>query len=247
LEIRFKDMQPQIEHFQDVFRGIWGKKTTQYRGVWGRNLDRFYKGPYVVRGNAMLALSTATRDLGGAPIIALADEMLAYADLLKGTRTDQQGKMAAVKTSSTNIKNTVTSASTFLFKIYGRTIMLYAEDAGFEKLIAAIYPIGLLVEHPNPGHYPMIVSAGKLHRVCILNDKAGKKFVINMIDCLSNVLFTYSDDSQHAGLGGYEATMGLAAVTIEPREVGDITKKFIIATCLSPIDSAHFTFDIIDA
>ena len=245
VKLRFKDMKPKLEHFQDVFRGIFGKKTTEYRSIWGRNLERFYHGPYVVRANAVKALSTGTRTLGGAPLIALADEMIAYFDDLSGLRTSQQGKIALVKTDSTNIKSTVDSAATELFQIYGRTILMYAKKRNFETLIASIFPTSLFDNHPNAGHYPMIISAGTLHRICILNDKEGKQFMINMIDSLSDVLLTYSDDSEHAGTGGYIARMGLPVVMIDPPIIGDVTKKFIIGTCLSPIHSAHFTFDIV--
>src|ERR1017187_2952332 len=245
--VNFKDMAPNMNHFQDIFRGVHGKDTTEYRATWGKNINRMYIGPYEVRANAVKALSEKVRSYGGLVLIALADEIYAYYLLLTGARSDQTGGKVVVGMDAVAYKNTIIDGGKIVWKNLGRAIMIYAELENSSDLICALFPVELLHKVPIDGHHAMHIGIGDFERIAILNDKTGKKYRINTMDSLSDIRITSEPNSKHVKTtGGYIALKGQPDVIIDPSLVGSLTDKFITGTTLSPEFPSDFTFDIID-
>jgi hypothetical protein len=242
----FKSMATNMNHYQDIYRGTFGKETSEYRATFGKNIDRMYNGPYEVRANAVKALSLKVRTYGGT-LIALADEIYAYYLLLTGAKSDQTGGKVVVGMDAVAYKNTIIDGGKIVWKNLGRAIMIYAELENSSDLICALFPVELLHKVPIDGHHAMHIGIGDFERIAILNDKTGKKYRINTMDSLSDIRITSEPNSKHVKTtGGYIALKGQPDVIIDPSLVGSLTDKFITGTTLSPEFPSDFTFDIID-
>ncbi|MEI6815633.1 MAG: hypothetical protein WCL14_03405 [Bacteroidota bacterium] len=240
-----EEMDGKLDHFKSItITAGFEIGSPVYNELWLAGTTQFYIGTYSSQMNCVEA--TSVQMATHTELTAEAAEVHEYYMELKGRRTDVTDSIGEFTGDGTSVKSIVNIGVGKMFKCYGLAVTLLAEDPDCTQKLNDLFPVHLLRNIASDGIYPMIITHGTFKRICILMDKANKTFIIDLRDCLSDVTIAYSYDADHAGTGGHTYAHG-SRYEVPSTEIGNITNgdtKFIMGTCLSISDSAHFNFEI---
>ncbi|MEI6815962.1 MAG: hypothetical protein WCL14_05080 [Bacteroidota bacterium] len=241
-----EEMESKLNHFKSItIAAGFEIGSPVYNELWLAGTTQFYTGTYVSQMNCVEA--TSVQMATHTELTAEAVEVHDYFLELDGRRTDVRDSIGEFTGDGTSVKSIVNIGVGKMFKCYGLAVTLLAEDPLSEEKLNALFPVQYLRSIAGDGLYPMIITHGTFKRICILMDKANKTFIIDLRDCLSDVMIAYSYDAEHAGIGGHTFAHGVRH-EVASSIIGDITNgdtKFIMGTCLSLTDTASFTFEIV--
>ena len=238
-ESSFKDMSSKLDEFDDLIRKIHPVNSADYKFIWGTNRNRFYNGNYMTR-LAELKAFAAVMSAKSVPLGATAAEN--YHTEITDHHNEQQSMADKVKVDAADVEKTRQQLIDKMFKNMGILISQYAEDSNCQTLVQNYFPLNLLGNRSQKGHNQLIVPAADFRRVCIHEWKPGEKAEIYVTG--ADIWLCTADNADHHFYSGYKAIKD-TRVTIEPLPMGDITKKYIIASNPDPVNSADLIFNII--
>jgi len=240
-KIEFKDMAAQIKKFKKFVLDIYDEDSDEYRIIWGKNLNRFYRGSYDSRIGALQGLATKmtekTVPLGAAAVLAFRTNIITK-HATQHVGMDQVG----------NDTNSVYSSRKVLIKklnkVRGILLGIYGDDDDCEAKVKRFFPVNLLGNRFVPGHHQLLVPKASFRRVCIHLPKKGETYEALVTG--GDVWVATADNSNNPVASGYLFKDGVKVI-IDPEDIGDITKKFIMATNVSLTTTVDLIFNIIKA
>ncbi len=238
-ESEFKDMASKLDEFDSLTRDVHPVNSSKYNLIWGTNRYKYYQGSYDDRIASLFGLANEmtnqTVPLGAAAVLEYRTEIM-------DKHTAQRNRMVTVGNDKFSLSDLRYILSKKLNKNRGGLLFRYGDLDNCEELVKSYFPINLLGDHGMSGHYQMIVSKGDFDRVCIHLAKKGEKYYI--LAKGADLWISSADNSDNPVASGFLAKDGIP-YTIEPEEIGDITKKFIMATNLNLTSSADLIFNIV--
>ncbi len=239
LEALFTDMKPNLDEFDGLTRAIHAKGSLDYNSIWGANRYRFYKEGYQQRIAALTGLASNMTTFG-VPLGAAA--VTAYKEQLRLRRLAQHTAIGAGVDNSIAMKALVKILVKKFNKCRGWLNFHYAMADDCEAQVDSFFPLNLLRDHSNNGHYQLIVPSGDIRKVCIHLFKAGE--MVELIIGDKDVWICTADDSHHPCTTGYLAIAGSHEI-VDPTVFGDLTKKFVMGTNNNLTGSTDVIFNII--
>jgi len=240
-EAEFKDMKMKLDHFEDLTRAIHGKNTKEYKLIWGATRDRFYNGSYADIVGYLNSLATAM-DAQGVPL-GKAD-VLAYITEINDIHLEQQTGIDKVGTDRLSVNALRKILIKKLDKNLGGLKYLYGDNDNCKEEVELFFPINLLGDRSERGHYQQIVSAAGIEKVAIHEYVEGDMAEILVTG--GDAWLALGDNADNPITTGYLAKDG-TRVTINWKAMGDITKKVVIVTNASMVNSIDLIFNIIYA
>ena len=235
----FKDMPSQLDIMDDLTRLVHAVNSDPYKLIWGRTRDRFYMGSYSDRIAALLGLAN---EMTAQTVPDGATAALAYKASIETAHADQQNRMTKVGTDSSSVEALRQTLIKKLNKNRGILISNFAELSNYDQLMEGYFPLNLLGDHAAKGHYQLIIPSGEFRKICIHTFKANEK--IDIVGGDTDVWISTADNANNPISSGYKAVAGVTT-RISPSELGDLTKKYVIATNNNLTTSCDLIFNIV--
>jgi hypothetical protein len=228
-----------LNQFDDLVRAVHHVNSEKYNMIWGRTRSRFYHGSYNARLGALDGLANAMTEQG-VPLGATA--VIAYHDNIVARHNEQQKRMSAKDGNRIDINTLRKILIKKLNKNRNGLMYFFGDDDLCEQIVKNYFPINLLGDRSIKGHHQLIVPKRSFRKIGIHTFKEGEKIKIEVSG--SDVWICTADDAKRGKKSGYKAVNG-THVIIEPSELGDLNKKFLIATNDSLTASCNLIFNII--
>ena len=237
----FKDLPGKLDELDSLTRDIHPVNSDEYNLIWGRNRNRFYEGTYADRIGALFALATEMTTqgvpLGAAAALDCRTEIMAK-------QSSQRTRMTKVGNDAIRVDELRTLLSRKLYKNMGGLIFNFGDLEDCEEKVKKYYPLNLLGDHFQHGHYQFMVALAELKRVCIHLPKKGEQYYILVTG--GDALIGSADNADYPITSGYLAKDGVGAY-VDPEQIGDLTKKVIVVLNKSLTSSVDLIFNIIKA
>jgi hypothetical protein len=238
-ESEFKDMSTKLDSFDDLVRKIHNKNSIPYRAIWGATRNRFYDGTYEQRVGALTALKT---EMAAQGVDDGATAVEAYLTEIDDRHKAQQERMVKVGSDGSVINELRPILINKLNKDRGGLISQFAMLVDYQDKVNHYFPLNLLGDRSVWGHYQLIIPKGDFRRICIHTFKDGEKIEITAMD--ADAWISTADNADHPITSGYKIAAG-TTVIIDPALLGDLSKKFIIATNVNLETSCDLIFNIL--
>ena len=240
-ESEFSNMSFKLAEFNSLILDVYDVNSDDYKYIWGRTRDRFYHGSYEQRLAALLGFSKVltekTVPLGTTAVLAYRTEII-------NKHTTQQNRMDKVGLDSNTINDYRRILIKKLNKNRGGLIYLYGDDDDCQDEVNAFFPLNILGDRSQRGHYQLIIPKADFRRVCIHTPKPGEKYEVYALN--ADVWLSTADNADNPIPSGYKAVDG-ASNLIEPALIGDLSKKYIMATNVNIEKSCDLIFNIVKA
>jgi len=235
----FKEMKSKLDHFDTLTRQIHAVNSDEYKMIWGKTRYRFYHGSYQIRLIHLLGLA----QLMTAQEVPLgADAVMEYHDSIAERQQEQQNYMSKSDSGGIDINALRNILIKKLNKNRNGLMYFLGDENNCESLVKTYFPLNLLGNHSMKGHHQLIVPKRDFRRVAIHIFKEGEK--IKIVVYGSDVWIYTADSAKRFTKSGYRAING-ETVIIDPSELGDLSKKFIMATNDSNTASCNLIFNIL--
>ena len=234
----FKDMATKLDDFDSLSRAVHRVNSKEYLLIWGRNRYRFYKGSYEDRKGALVALAKAMT-AQGVPDGATA--VMEYHAEIIDNHSKQQVRMAKVGTDTISVYELRKILIKKLNKNRGTLIHIFGDSDYCEDIVKRYFPINLMGNKNDPGHHQLIIPKADFRKICIHLFKSTEKIEILAED--ADIWICLADNANHPITSGFLAKKGIKYV-IYPNQLGDLTKKYVIATNASLTESSDLIFNI---
>jgi hypothetical protein len=231
-------MSPNLDNFDSLTRDIHPVNSEDYRIIWGANRNRFYTGNYQGR----LAELKALADVMTAKSVPLgATAVMDYHASIIAHHNEQQKTMTKVGNDAKEVEKYRQILIQKLYKNCGGLIFHFGDDEDCQTKVNGYFPLNLLGDRSIKGHYQLIVPKAEFRKIGMHTFKAGEKVEITATG--ADVWLSMADNSNHSIASGYKAVNG-ATVNIDPLLLGDLTKKYIIATNVNLTTSCDLILNI---
>jgi len=241
VKLKIKEMAPSLKKFNRLVLDIYEEDSDEYKLIWGANRNRFYRGSFESRIQALTGMAaemtTQAVPLGTAAVSTFKTELLAK----YGT---QQTRMNKVDGDTAEIITQRDFLSKLIFKCLGVLIQAYGLLDNSEELIKQFFPLNLMGNRIVFGHHQLLVPMGSFRRVCIRTFKHGDTIEVLVIG--GDVWLALTNNSNNPAATGYLAKDG-NKVIITPEDMGDIADKFVMATNVNLTKTVDLIFNIIKA
>ncbi len=238
-ESEFSEMAPQLDGFDSLLRIVHAVGTTPYNLVMGRTRDRFYHGSYEMRIAALLGMSN---EMTAQTVPDGATAVIAYRDGIILKHATQSAKIGQVGNDGSSVNTLRNSLIKKLNKNRGWLLFNYAMADDCEEQVNKFYPTNIMGDRSIKGHYQLIVPKVDFRKVCIHIFKADEMIDIEVGD--ADVWLSTADNANNAVPSGYKA-VAHSILRINPSVLGDLTKKYIIATNVNMTTSTDLIFNIV--
>jgi hypothetical protein len=235
----FQDMAVKLGELDDLVRPVHGVHTNEYNLIWGRTLNRFYHGTYEDR---IGALTTLAADMTTYTVPDGNIAVLAYIAEINAAHLAQRNRMTKEGNDAIAVNELRTTLTRKLYKNLGGLIFNFGDLADCEAKVKKYFPLNLVGDHFQKGHYQLIVPKGEFRRICIHTFKEGEMVFVSASG--ANVWISLADNADHAVYEGYLANDN-DPQTIAPAVIGDLEKKYLIATNANLEESCDLIFNII--
>ncbi len=238
-ETEFKEMSTKLDGFDDLVRLIHPVNSEKYDLIWGRTRERFYQGSYEIRLANLEGLAT---EMTTQLVPDGAAAVLAYkADIIAKHKT-QQDRMDAVNIDLQAMNQLRKILIKKLHKNKGGLIFNFGDYDDCQRRVNSYFPLNLLGDRSLKGHYQLIVPKSNFRKICIHTWKLGEKVHIEAVG--ADLWISTAENADGPITSGYHIAAG-TSITIDPLLLGDLTKKYVIATNVSLTDSCDLIFNII--
>lgn len=238
-ESSFKDMSIKLDEIDDLIRKVHPVNSADYKFIWGPNRNRFYNGNYMARLAELLAFANVMT-AKSVPLGATAAE--AYHTEITNNHNEQQGMADKVKTDAAEVEKTRQELICKLYKNMGGLIYHYGDQNNCQAIVQNYFPLNLIGDRSKKGHYQLIVPKAEHRRVAMHDWKPGEKIEGEAKG--ADAWVCTADDAEHHIYAGYKFVKD-NKVTINPEQIGDITKKLILASNPDPENSCDLIFNIV--
>jgi len=239
LESVFSDMSINLKKFDTLTRAVHDVDTSEYSDIWFAGRSIFYQGSYNIRLTALEGLANRM-SLKNVPLGAAA--VTDYHASIKARFAQQQDTMGKINVVAKEVEETRQILIKKLYKNCGGLIFHFGDDNDCQSKVSGYFPLNLLGDRSSKGHNQLIVPKGDFRKVCIHIFKAGEK--VEIIALGADVWISTADDADHPIASGYKAVNG-TRVSIDPLLLGDLSKKYIMATNVNLTDSCDLIFNIV--
>ncbi len=234
----FKDMAIKLDAADDLVIPVHGTNTPEHRIIWGPNRNRFYDGSYEERKAALTSLAAEMNTQG---CTDAATYITDYITAITDARNAQANRIIKVGDDGTSIETLLNTLIKKLNKNLGVLKSNFGDDDDCEEKVNKFYPLNLLGDRTK-GHYQLLVPKGEFRKVAIHTFKTGETIeIINQGD--ADVWLSMADNADNPVSAGYVA-LANSSQTKEPSVLGDLTKKYIIATNNNLTTSTDIIFNI---
>ncbi len=238
-KLEFKDMSKNLKKFNQLTLDVLDVDSDDYRLIWGFNRNRFYKGSYESRLAALAGLAKIMADKN-VPLGATA--VLDYrTDIINKHNAQQVGMdLVGNDTGAMYALNHILTKK--LNKNRGVLFSLYGDDDDCEDKVKKFYPLNLLGSRSEFGHNQLIVPHSDFRRVCIHLPKEGE--TLDVLATGGDAWIALGDNANNPITSGFLAKDGVQTKGLKFDALGDITKKFIMATNVSLSNSCDLILNI---
>ena len=238
-ESEFKEMSSKLDGFDDLVRAVHPVNSEKYELIWGSTRERFYIGSYELRLANLEGLAT---EMTTQLVPDGAAAVLAYrADIIAKHKT-QQDRIDAVGLDQQAMNQLRQVLIKKLNKNRGGLIFNFGDYDDCQRRVNSYFPLNLLGDRSVKGHYQLIVPKSDFRKICIHTWKPGEKVHIEAVG--GDVWISTAENADGPITSGYHIAAG-TSITIDPLLLGDLTKKYVIATNVSLTDSCDLIFNII--
>jgi len=238
-ESAFAQMASKLDEFEVLTTAIHPLHSLPYNIIWGNNRNRFYNGTYLQRLSSLVGLA-ASMTAQAVPLGAAA--VTAYHDDIKARQLAQKKMIVATGDDSLKIKETIQILIKKLNKNLGWLKFYFGDEDDCQASINEFFPLNLITNKSSKGHYQLLVPKGDFRKICIHTFKTGEKIDIKV--GASDVWISTANDASSPIPSGYKAIAG-STVTIDPSLLGDLTKKYIMATNVNLTTTCDLIFNIV--
>ena len=244
VETKYMIFSERLDHFDDLIRAVYGKRTNEYKSIWGNDRNRFYRGSYENREVALKGLATAMGTFSG--LTAAAAEVMAYHDDLKAARTAQHGFIGDYNTDSSDVIDAVNALILQQNRNLGFLRFFYSLGPDPQKKINSFFDLSKIMNHGHDKKYLKHIPAAGFVKICIHHTKPTDKFRI-LVDGTEDAYISSAIDNNTPGkTTDFKATAGVQYEKPSTQVLSDLTKTHIIATNSSLTTATHIVFEIIE-
>ena len=238
-ESEFKEMSIKLDGFDDLVRLVHPVNSEKYDLIWGDTRDRFYKGSYELRLANLEGLAT---EMTTQLVPDGATAVLDYRTLIITKHKTQQERIDAVGLDRQAMNQLRQILIKKLNKNRGGLIFNFGDYDDCQRRVNSYFPLNILGDRSMKGHYQLIIPKSDFRKICIHGWKPGEKIYLEVVG--ADLWISTADNANGPITSGYHAVAG-TAVMIDPLLIGDLTKKYVIATNVSLTDSCDLIFNII--
>ena len=238
-ESEFKEMSSKLDEFDDLVRLVHPVNSEKYDLIWGDTRDRFYKGSYELRLANLEGLAT---EMTTQLVPDGATAVLDYRTLIITKHKTQQERIDAVGSDRQAMNQLRQTLIKKLNKNRGGLIFNFGDYDDCQRRVNSYFPLNILGDRSMKGHYQLIIPKSDFRKICIHGWKPGEKIYLEVVG--ADLWISTADNADGPITSGYHAVAG-TAVTIDPLLIGDLTKKYVIATNVNMTESCDLIFNII--
>jgi len=242
----YEDMAVKLNHFDDLVRPIFAYGTLEYNTIWGPNRNRFYRGSYEQRENAVQGMAKAMNQY---PALAAVEvKVLEYYNVLKTARESQQGLISGAKTYGREVFVAIEDLILQLDRDLGWLKFYYALQDDAQGKVNAFFDLSKIINHNNNKVYPCHIPIDGNVRVCLHTFKETDRIKIMADGSEDFYLFLVVDSKWNLDpQKGYRVTAGTIIEKPVKEIFPDLTYRQVMALNSSNVKPTHFVFEIIEA
>jgi len=241
----YKTMRSMLNGFDDQVRAVFGKESSTYKTIWGLNRNRFYRGSYESRENAMLGLAGSFA--AHTELVDVAADATDFYNKLKSARETQQGAIGSFKGDSTAIKAAMEAAILQQHRNVGWLNFYYALLPNPQQNVNNFFPLENIINHTHSKIYKVHFAAGGKNDIALRSWKETDrvKFYVDgntdvLLGLQKNTKMPFDYDN------AFRARKGVMYDKSIKEVFSDLKLRQLMGVNTSADEATHIVFEIVE-
>ena len=245
VEELYKTMRSKLNGFDDEVRPFFGKESSTYKTIWGANRNRFYRGSYESRENAMLGLAGSFG--GHTELTDATADATAFYNALKSARETQQGAKGSYKGDNIAVNTAMEAGILQQHRNLGWLNFYYALLPNAQASVNAFFPLENIINHSHNKIYHVHIGPGGKVAVALHSWKGTDRLNI-YVDGKHDALICNQKNTkmEFDYENAFRARTGIIIDKLANEVFTDLTLRQVMAVNTSADEETHLIFEIIE-